>query len=134
MTKKTITKVEDLQDGDIATFRYAGRDYTGPVFVDKDNDLRFMDWVLLWGDHKGPSSLADFFVSATREVPALPTEPLSVITDVIVESGNTYPLAMRTDVELRPFRWRAFSASGRQTNWLNDHDIVSFKLAKVVEA
>lgn len=77
-----ITNREDLRVGDVATFAYMGHEFTGPVWERKHGTLfvgseaiRYEHWPtgrVRWSE---PFD----FVRATRETPALPTEPGSVI-------------------------------------------------------
>lgn len=130
MTTKTITidRVEDLQDGDEAVFKIDDHEYTGPVYG-TCNFLYFATRLLR--DPNGTSMFArGCFVSATREVPALPTEPLSVITDVLINTGRKFPHAVL--VEEGAYDW--ITVEGIHYRTLTACEIVSFKLAKVVPA
>ncbi len=130
MTTKTITidRVEDLQDGDIATFNFYGHEYTGPAYIDH-GDLIFCDRIVIWKNGE-QAPLAARFVKATREIPTLPTEPLSVITDVVIDTGRRFSHAVLT--KEKSYDWLATDGTYYRT--LQDNEIVSFKLGKVVAA
>lgn len=69
-----ITRVEDLQPGDVATFSYKGHEFTGEVWMSNDGLLNIGQTFIT-----GPSGRINKFVRATRPAPPLPTTPGSVI-------------------------------------------------------
>lgn len=66
------------------------------------------------------------FVRATRTLPPLPTEPRSVILDVVTETGREYSIGVRDNAE-----WNLVDAQGEWGS-LRSERIVSFTPAKVV--
>ena len=95
MTTITITEVADLRAGDIATFRYDGHEFTGEVRKDDFGTL----WVgpVVVRHYNGDPSRSCPLVSATREVPDLPTQLGSVIANVVTRDGAEYDWAMLAD-------------------------------------
>ena len=81
-TTITITDREDLRPGDVATFEYVRRDgtahpFTGPLWTQEGQNLTIGGYPVRFSD--GEWSRYYRFVSATRTVPDLPTEPGSII-------------------------------------------------------
>ena len=91
----TITDIADLRVGDIATLSYDGHEFTGEVWVSPYGELIVGATCARFNSGR-PSHVATF-VSATREVPDLPTELGSVIANVVLVGGYHYDWAMLTD-------------------------------------
>lgn len=72
-----ITKREDLRVGDIATFSYKGREFTGPLW-EVENGALYIGAAALRLANGHWTTMFDF-VRATRPAPALPTEPGATI-------------------------------------------------------
>ena len=125
MTKKiTITDLADVRDGDLCTVEIEGHQYTGPAYAGRGD-------ILVWGgrvlrySHGEPGTLV-VFLSATREAPALPTEPGSVI--LVHEANgvvcNPPVLAVRDGTNTFP--WGATRQIG-SVDWLRDEDITRWQ-------
>lgn len=96
MTKTiTITNINQLRAGDIATCSYDGHEFTGEVWGSAYGPLFVGASFVRYAD--GRPSPAVSLVSATREVPDLPTELGSVIANVVTRDGCHYDWAMLAD-------------------------------------
>ena len=123
-----ITSRVDLRVGDIATFTYQGHEFTGPLWTEGDGSLyvgaalfRFSDGC--WFD---PYE----FVRATREAPALPTEPGSVIEITAIDENPIEPTLAMLDDESE---WML--ANRRDGGWaLLAREITGWRPMKVVPA
>ena len=73
MSKIQIQKLEDVCDWDTVTVEFAGGTFVGPAYTSGDGDVSAGGWCIRKRD--GAPGEATTFVSATREVPDLPTEP-----------------------------------------------------------
>lgn len=127
-----ITDVKDLQPGDIATFKMNGHEYTGPVWENEIGEILWATYVLRNSSGRVITTGLTRFVKATRGLPVLPTAPLSVITDVVINGNHKYPLAVRQDDEFH--EWVVINSAGGYADEYPADAITSFKLAKVVEA
>lgn len=129
MTTKTriINRIIDLEPGDEATFRFDGMEYTGPMHESGGGLLLWANMLIRDIDGRAGFN-ARYFVKAIREVPALPTEPLSVITDVVTDTGREYSHAVL--IEEKIYGWLA--ADGPYYQSFQAEDIVSFRPARVV--
>ena len=92
MTTITITNLADLRAGDIATLSYEGHEFSGEVWAGAGGEL-FLGITIVHYNVGDPLPYLTL-ISATREVPDLPTEPGSVIANVVTESAERYDLAM----------------------------------------
>lgn len=125
MTNKTITITDlaDVRDGDICTVKLGGRQYTGPAYSGVGN-------VLKWGGHilryNGEPYAYVVFLSATREVPALPTEPGSMILvhEALGETCDPPVVAVHDGNSVDP--WKASRQVGAFF-WLSDGDITRWQ-------
>lgn len=110
MNTITITDLADVREGDIVTFEYEGYRYTGPTYgasFDSSVGALCVTGLILRTVNGLPSSLVTF-ISATREVVDLPTEPNAVIRDVEVKGHvRIYPLGRRT-----AHGWELFDEDG----------------------
>ena len=95
MTTITITDIADLRVGDIATLRYKGHEFTGEVWAGAHGEL-FLGLTIVHYSVGYPSPSLTL-ISATREVPDLPTQLGSVIANVVLVGGYYYDWAMLTD-------------------------------------
>ena len=124
MTAITITDIADLRAGDIATCSHAGHEFTGEVWEGASGELlvggTFVRYV---GGHPSPTTT---LVSATREV-LLPTEPGSVIANVVTKDGDRYDRAMLANPGVCP--WVATNEDG--WDWLRMDEIVSWDACTV---
>ena len=130
MREIIIYRVEDLQAGDIATMIIGGESYVGPI-TELEGDLFWAKYLVL-GEDGTRGLISKSFKEALRELPPLPTKPLSVITDVVTTNGKTYPLAILR--ERGPFEWCLFDTQIGERGVCHADEIESFKLAKVVPA
>lgn len=95
MTTITITDINQLRAGDVATLSYEGHEFTGEVRKDDFGTL----WVgpVIVRHYNGDPSRSCPLVSATREMPDLPTKLGSVIANVVLAGGYHYSWAMLVD-------------------------------------
>ena len=136
-----ISDIKDARDGDWITFDW--RSYTddgeddvwepghnGPVRIDIRGDYMVADtWVAKAGGVPAPGVRVTHI--ERPDVP-LPTEPMSLITDVDLGGGAIYPLAIR-DIAEHSY-WCVHGDNGAIQMYVDDDAIVSFTLAKVVPA
>ena len=87
----TITDLADVRDGDTVTVEFAGGTFVGPAYTSGLGDMSAGGWRIRKRD--GAPGEATTFVSATREVPGLPTDPGSVI---LVHEINGEPVGSPT--------------------------------------
>ena len=124
MTKTiTITDLSEVRAGDLCTVEIGGHQYTGPAYSGVGNVLR-------WGGHtlryNGVPRPYVTFVSATREVLALPTEPGSMILvhEALGETCDPPVVAVHDGDSVDPWM------TSRQVGaffWLSDRDITRWQ-------
>ena len=95
MSVITITDIADLRVGDIATLSFEGHEFTGEVWEGERGSL-FIGLTIVHYRVGDPSPSLTL-ISATREVPDLPTEMGSVIANVVTRDGYHYDWAMLVD-------------------------------------
>ena len=141
MSTIEITRVEDVREGDTVTMRDKfGGEYVGPVrridavvtpgtvlgfgpegsvTLAHSRDSYFLGWRL--------ASYRWTFIRATREVPDLPTEPGSVITNATIRGteGVTAFLAWNGE-------WQCDRGTGSGFNWANPEQITAWTPARIV--
>lgn len=121
MTTITITDIADLRAGDVATCSYEGHKFTGELWENAYGELFVGAAFVRYAD--GSPSPTISLVSATREVPDLPTEPGSVIANVVTRDGGHYDWAMLVDPGEAAF-WAA--TDDQSYAWLRSGRIVSW--------
>ena len=111
MTTITITEVSNLRAGDTATLTYHGHQFTGEVWANDDGALFIGPAVVSYFD--STPAVGVTLVSATREVPDLPTKVGSVIANVVTMDGAEYDWAMLVDAtDFSGVSWVVASADG----------------------
>ena len=126
MATITITDIADLRAGDVATCSYKDHKFTGEVWAGAHGEL-FLGPVVVRHYNGDPSPYLTR-ISATREVPDLPTELGSVIANVVRKNGLRYDWAMLAD-DSRPRGWVATYDGGYV--WIASDEIVSWDLCTV---
>ena len=118
-----ITDLADVQDGDMVTVEIEGRQYTGPAYAGGGGILLWGEYLLRYASGE-PGIIA--FVSATREVPALPTEPGSMILvhEALGETCDPPVVAVHDGDSVDP--WKASRQVGAFF-WLGDKDITRWQ-------
>ena len=120
----TITDLADVRDGDTVTVEFAGGTFVGPAYTSGLGDMSAGGWRIRKRD--GDPGEATTFVSATREVPDLPTELGSVILIHEIDSRPIEPPIPAIRADLSDRSWvvpgmdmgRAWwYAAGRITRW-----------------
>ena len=123
MTTITITDINQLRAGDVATLSYEGHEFTGEVRKDDFGTL----WVgpVVVRHYNGDPSSSCTLVSATREVPDLPTQLGSVIANVVTRDGAEYDWAMLADPgDDAGVSWVVASSDGY--DWVRHARIISW--------
>ena len=124
MTTITITDIADLRVGDIATLSYKGHEFTGEVWAGTYGELFVGGAFARYVD--GHPSPVTSLVSATRELPDLPTKLGSVIANVVTEDGDRYDWAMLVDPTDRSgVSWVGVSSADTY-GWAHPDQIVSW--------
>ena len=122
MTTITITNINQLRAGDIATLSYEGHEFTGEVWTGAYGELRVGATFIRFAD--GRSNSDTHLVSATREVPDLPTELGSVIANVDTLFGH-YDWAMLAGLANgMALSWIVSSAN--RYRWVRPEEITSW--------
>lgn len=137
-----IDNIKDARDGDRITYDWRsysndGDDdawesgHNGPVRIDSRGDYLVADtWVAKAGGEPAPGVRVTHI---ERPTPPLPTEPGSVILDVVLDSGESFPWAVLLNNDARDSApWATPTDSGFE--WISVGLIASFTLAKVVPA
>ena len=124
MSEQTITDLNEVREGDLCTVEIEGRQYTGPAYAGGGG-------ILLWGEYplrynNNMSSTYITFISATRTIPALPTELGSVIFihEALGESFDPPVPAVRNGSD--SFSWGVSRRIGFPL-WLDDADITQWQ-------
>ena len=126
MTKTiTITNINQLRAGDLATCSYEGHEFTGEVWANAYGGLLVGGHLVRFFD--GLPTSRTTLVSATREVPDLPSKPGSVIANVVTKDGDRYDRAMLANPGVCP--WVATNEDG--WDWLRMDEIVSWDACTV---
>ena len=119
-----ITDLKDVRDGDMVTVEIGCRPYTCPAYARGGG-------ILDWGGHalrysSGEPGITTALVSATREVPSLPTRAGSVILVHKADGKVCDPpvLAMHDGTDHLP--WGVVRQSGG-FDWLRDEDITRWQ-------
>lgn len=118
-----------LQVGDTATFAYNGHEITGVVWSQAG---RAMIGKMPLGTAEEWDPDLDF-VRATREVPALPTEPGSVIHIIRLIDAEPFD-EPRAAALLGDASWVTLTPDGNSHTWLIPEQIAEWTPAKVVPA
>ena len=119
----TITDIADLRVGDIATLSYKGYKFSGEVWRDDAGGLRVGNSIIRYPSGSPGDSLT--LVSATREVPDLPTKLGSVIANVVTRDGGHYDWAMLADpMDVAGLSW-VVSCPG-EYDWVHPDQIISW--------
>lgn len=126
MTKTiTITDLGEVRDGDICTIEIEGRQYTGPACARGGNSL-VLDWGGYLLRYNGKPRPHITFISATREVPSLPTKAGSVILihEAAGEKCDPPVLAVHDGTNTVPW---GLVGQIDGLNWLSDGDITRWQ-------
>ena len=134
-----IDDIKDARDGDWITYDWRRDTLDGSVWEEGHNghlhitergDYMHADtWVAKAGGDPAPGVRVTHI---ERPDAPLPTEPMSLITDVDLGGGAIYPLAIRDAAEHS--YWCVHGDNGAIQTYVDDDAIVSFTLAKVVPA
>ena len=123
MTTITITEVSNLRAGDTATLTYHGHQFAGEVWANDDGALFIGPAVVSYFD--STPAVGVTLVSATREVPDLPTKVGSVIANVVTMDGAEYDWAMLADPgDDAGVSWVVASSDGY--DWVRHARIISW--------
>lgn len=125
-----IKDQDGLRVGDVATFAYAGHEFTGRLWTEGGKTLYVGDALVRYtSGNSGPYE----FVRATREVPDLPTEPGSLIHIVRLTDAEPFdkPLAA---LLMNNGQWVTLAPIGKHHTWLISEQIAEWTPAKVVPA
>lgn len=128
MTSITITDISDLRAGDVATLSYKGYKFTGEVWRDGAGGLRVGNSIIRYPSGTPGDSCT--LVSATREVPDLPTKLGSVIANVDARDGYHYDWAMLAGpANVAGLSWVVSSAD--RYGWMRPDEIISWDACTV---
>ena len=129
MTTITITNINQLRAGDIATFSsFGGHEFSGEVWENKRGDLLIGPAVVRYFDAT-PSPSATL-ISATRTLSDLPSKPGSVIANVVTRDGCHYDWAMLAGPEDSAELWWVATTSVRY-DWVRPDQITSWDACTV---
>ena len=125
MTTITITDINQLRAGDVATCSYRGHEFTGEVWAASDDGSVLFAGAACVRVNDGRPSPYVTLISATRDVPDLPTEPGSVIANVVTRYGLHYDWATLARMANRSgLMWIVSSANWYR--WASPDEIISW--------